>query len=137
MSYFWANLGAHLLVSLILLLILLWSVKTTQHHRWKKGFLFLTPVVLMIILLVQMALCTIPRILDSTTVLRSTYHIKTGEIESVGSLGNTIVVDGTTYYVNPFSFEMETGDEVTVKYTPYAHYAYSLELYESDIEEEE
>ncbi|MBR5975168.1 MAG: hypothetical protein IK020_08305 [Clostridiales bacterium] len=137
MSYFWANLGAHLLVSLIILLILLWAVKNTQQNRWKKGFLFLTPVVLMVILFVQMAIFSIPRVLDTTTVLRSTYHIRTGQIDKIGALGTTIVIDGTTYYVNPFSFDMEVGDEVTVKYTPYAHYAYSLEIYESDIQDEE
>ncbi|MBO4688401.1 MAG: hypothetical protein J5636_07790 [Clostridiales bacterium] len=137
MSYFWANLAGHLLVSLIILLILLWSVRSTQHNRWKKGFLFLLPVVITIVLLVQLALFSIPRVLDTTTVLRSTYHIKSGKIESIGSLGTTIVIDGTIYYVNPFSFDMEIGDEVTVKYTPYAHYAYSLELFESETESPE
>ena len=137
MSYFWANLGAHLLVSFLLLLILLWAVKNTQHNRWKKGFLFLLPVVLTIVLLVQMALCSIPRVLDTTTILRSTFRMKSGTIESIGSLGNTVVIDGTTFYVNPFSFDMEVGDEVMVKYTPYAHYAYSLEAEEpaEDFEE--
>ena len=137
MSYFWANLGAHLLISLILLLILLWAVKNTQHSRWKKGFLYLLPVVLVILLLLQMAVFSIPRLLDTTTVLRSTYHIRNGKIESINSFGNHVVIDGRIYYVNPFSFDMKVGDEVTVKYTPYAHYAYSLEIYESDIQDEE
>jgi hypothetical protein len=55
-----------------------------------------------------------------------------GTIESVSSMKDHIVIDGTTYYVNPFSFELHEGDEVTVKYTPYAHYAYSLELADTD-----
>ncbi|MBQ0011976.1 MAG: hypothetical protein KBT07_04655 [Clostridiales bacterium] len=137
MSYFWVNLGAHLLISLFLLLFFLWCVKNNQRNRWKKGFLFLLPFVTMIILLVQVGVLVVPRILDTTTVLRSTYRIADGEIEDVSRLKNYIVIDDETYYVNPFDFSFEVGDEVTVKYTPYAHYAYSLEaVKESESEEE-
>ena len=136
MSYFWANLGAHFFISLILLIIFLWSIKNTQHNRWKRGIFYLLPVVLVIILLVQLALFSIPRLLDTTTVLRSSYRMKSGTIESVSSLKNHVVIDGTTYYVNPFSFELKKGDEVTVKYTPYAHYAYSIEIEEAEETEE-
>lgn len=132
MSYFWANLAGHLLISLILLIIFLWTVKNTQHNRWKHGYLIFAQVVLVIILLVQMALCSIPRLLDTTTVLRSSYRMSSGTIESVSSFKDRVVIDGTSYYINPFSFELKVGDEVTVKYTPYAHYAYSLELEEDD-----
>ncbi len=136
MSYFWANLGGHLFVSLILLIVFLWSVKNTQHNRWKRGFLFLLPVVLMLILLIQLANFSIPRLLDTTTVLRSSYRMKSGTIESVSSMKDKVKIDGATYYVNPFSFEREVGDEVTVKYTPYAKYAYSIELVETEKEKE-
>lgn len=136
MSYFWANLGGHLFVSLILLIVFLWSVKNTQHNRWKRGFLFLLPVVLMLILLIQLANFSIPRLLDTTTVLRSSYRMKSGTIESVSSMKDKVKIDGTTYYVNPFSFERKVGDEVTVKYTPYAKYAYSIELVETEKEKE-
>lgn len=132
MSYFWANLAGHLLISLILLIVFLWTVKNTQHNRWKHGYLIFAQVVLVIILLVQMALCSIPRLLDTTTVLRSSYRMSSGTIESVSQLKDRVVIDGTSYYINPFSFELKVGDEVTVKYTPYAHYAYSLELEEDD-----
>ncbi|MBO4926973.1 MAG: hypothetical protein J5379_01820 [Clostridiales bacterium] len=137
MSYFWTNLAAHLLVSFLLLLLLLWAVKNTQQNRWKKGFLYLLPFVVMVILLVQLSLYSIPRILDTTTVLRSTYRMSSGTIEKVGQFGDKVVIDGVTYYVNPFSFELEKGDEVIVKYTPYAHYAYSLELEVPEDEKEE
>ena len=132
MSYFWFNLGGHLLISLILLIVLIWAYKNTQQNRWRKGFLFLLPVVIVIILLLQLSFFSIPRLLDTTTVLRSSYRMHSGTIESVSSMKDHIVIDGTTYYVNPFSFELHEGDEVTVKYTPYAHYAYSLELADTD-----
>ena len=137
MSYFWTNLGTHLLVSLILLIIFLTCVKNNQKNRWKKGFLFFLPFVCMIILLVQLAIFSIPRILDTTTVLLSTYRMGSGKIEAVNDLKNIVVIDGETYYVNPFSFELKEGDEVNIKYTPYAHYAYSVELKEKleDVEE--
>ena len=135
MSYFWFNLGGHLFISLILLIVFLWSFKNTQQNRWKKGFLYVLPTVLAVILLIQLALFSIPRILDTSTVLRSTYRMHSGKIESVSSLKDHVVVDGTTYYVNPFSFDLNEGDEVTVKYTPYAHYAYSMELQEDEVEE--
>ena len=100
MSYFWVNLGAHLLISLFLLLFFLWCVKNNQRNRWKKGFLFLLPFVTMIILLVQVGVLVVPRILDTTTVLRSTYRIADGEIEDVSRLKNYIVIDDETYHVN-------------------------------------
>ncbi|MBR3058654.1 MAG: hypothetical protein IKG93_11900 [Clostridiales bacterium] len=128
MSYFWANLGAHLLISLLLLIVFLKAAKNTQQNRWSRGFLYLIPVVLMIILLVQLAVFSIPRVLDTTCVLRSTYHVHTGTIEKINYFKNHITVDGKTFYVNPFDFELNEGDEVVVKYTPYAHYAYSMEL---------
>ena len=136
MSYFWANLGGHLLVSLLLLIVFLWAVKNTQQNRWKKGFLYLLPTVLMIILLIQLAVFSIPRLLDMTTVLRSAYRMKSGTIESISSMKDKVVIDGTTYYVNPFSFERKVGDEVTVKYTPYARYAYSMDLVEDEEDQE-
>ena len=78
---------------------------------------------------------SIPRLLDTSTVLRSSYRMHSGTIESVSSFKDHVVIDGTKYYVNPFSFDLKEGDEVTVKYTPYAHYAYSLELQEDELEE--
>ena len=132
MSYFWFNLGGHLLISLILLIVLLWAYRNTQQNRWKKGFLFVLPAVIAVILLIQLSLFSIPRLLDTTTVLRSSYRMHSGKIESINNFKNHVVIDGTTYYVNPFSFELNVGDEVTVKYTPYAHYAYSLELAETE-----
>lgn len=138
MSYYWTNLAAHLLVSLILLIIFLAAVKGSQEYRWKKGFLFLLPSVLMIVLLIQLSVFSIPRVLDSTTVLRSTYRMESGKIESISQFNNTVVINGITYYVNPFDFELEVGDEVSIKYTPYAHYAYSLEKAEpAEAEEKE
>ncbi len=128
MQYFWINLGVHLLISLVLLIIFLWAVKRNRQHRWPKGFLFLLPTVLMIFLLLQVVLFAVPRVLDTTTVLRSTYRIETGTIESVGVLKHNIEVGGVTYYVNPFEFDISEGSEVIIKYTPYAHYAYSIEV---------
>ncbi|MBQ6271163.1 MAG: hypothetical protein IJK65_05595 [Clostridiales bacterium] len=132
MSYFWANLAGHLLITLILLIVFLWTVKNTRQNRWKHGYLIFLQVALLIVLLVQMGLYSIPRLLDTTTVLRSSYRMSSGKIESVSQFKDRIVIDGTSYYINPFSFELKVGDEVTVKYTPYAHYAYSLELEEDD-----
>lgn len=135
MSYFWTNLAAHLMVSLLLLILFLASVKNNQESRWKRGFFYLMPFVLMIILLVQVCVFSVPRILDSTTVLRSTFRMGTGTIESVSSLKDHVVIDGKQYYVNPFDFELEVGDRVNIRYTPYAHYAYTLEKADEDEED--
>ena len=137
MSYFWGNLGVHLLISLLLLIVFLWATKNTQHNRWRHGFLFLMPVVLMVILLVQLAVFSIPRVLDTTTVLRSTFKPERGTIEKVSYFKDHITINGVIYYVNPFEFELEKGDEVMVKYTPYAHYAYSIQKAEELDEDKE
>ena len=127
MQYFWINLGVHLLISLVLLIVFLWAIKRNRQHRWPKGFLFLLPTVLMILLLLQVVLFAVPRILDTTTVLRSTYRIETGKIEKIGILKHTVEMEGVTYYVNPFDFDIQEGSDVIIKCTPYAHYAYSIE----------
>ena len=132
LSYFWVNLGAHLLISLLLLIVFLWATKNTRQNRWRHGFLFLLPVVLMVVLLVQLWLFSVPRVLDTTTVLRSTYKVKSGTIEKVSYFKDHIEIDGEYYYVNPFEFELEEGEDVVIKYTPYAHYAYSVKGTETE-----
>lgn len=134
MQYFWINLGLHLLISLLLLIVFLWAIKRNRQHRWPKGFLFLLPTVLMILLLLQVVLFAVPRILDTTTVLRSTYRIESGKVEKIGILKHTIDVGGETYYVNPFEFNIKEGSDVIIKYTPYARYAYSIEP-KADVED--
>ena len=127
MQYFWINLGLHLLISLLLLIVFLWAVKRNHQHRWPKGFLFLLPTVLMILLLLQVVFFAVPRILDTTTVLRATYRVETGKVEKIGILKHNIEVNGITYYVDPLHFDIAVGTDVIIKCTPYAIYAYSIE----------
>lgn len=86
----------------------------------------------MVVLLVQLWLFSVPRVLDTTTVLRSTYKVKSGTIEKVSYFKDHIEIDGEYYYVNPFEFELEEGEDVVIKYTPYAHYAYSVKVTETE-----
>jgi len=134
MAYFWINIGIHFAITLALLLLLFYTVRMSMYRKWKKGFLFLAPTLVAIILLIQVSAFSIPRLLDFSDVLRSTYRVTTGRVERVSDFKNYIVIDGKEYYVNPFDMDIKEGDRITVKYTKYAHYSAEIEVLKDTVE---
>jgi hypothetical protein len=126
MVYFIINLIAHLAVSVLLLLIIMRFVSNNRQHKNKKGISFLLPVFVTVIFLMQVMSFSVPRVLDSVSIIKKSYNTVTGRVESVGFLNNSILVDGKTYYYNPFLYNPREGDLLEISYTPYARYIADL-----------
>ena len=126
MVYFFINLILHAAISFGLLMLLLFLSEKNRKRSNKRGISFLLPVVVVMILLYQVITFSIPRILDSVTVIKNNYQTETGVVESIGFLNHSVTMDNKTYYYNPFMFEPQKGDTLVILYTPNAHYAYSL-----------
>jgi len=124
--YFFINLVLHAAISFGLLMLLLFLSEKNRKHRNKRGIYFLLPVVVVLIFLYQVITFSIPRIVDSVTVIKNNYQSETGVVESIGFLNHSVTMDHKTYYYNPFMFEPQKGDTLVILYTPNAHYAYSL-----------
>lgn len=126
MVYFFINLILHAAISFGLLMLLLFLTEKNRKRSNKRGIYFLLPVVVVLIFLYQVITFSIPRILDSVTVIKNNYQTETGVVESIGFLNHSVTMDNKTYYYNPFMFEPQKGDTLVILYTPNAHYAYSL-----------
>lgn len=126
MVYFFINLILHAAISFGLLMLLLFLSEKNRKRSNKRGIYFLLPVVVVLIFLYQVITFSIPRILDSVTVIKNNYQTETGVVESIGFLNHSVTMDNKTYYYNPFMFEPQKGDTLVILYTPNAHYAYSL-----------
>ena len=126
MVYFFINLCIHLTVSILLLLLILRFVSNNQHRRNKKGISYLFPVAVTIVFLFQALSVTAPRAMDSVYVLKENYQTISGRVESVKYLNHALVIDGVTYYYNPFVPQPKTGDNLEISFTPYAHYIAEL-----------
>lgn len=128
MVYFFINLCLHLAVSLILLLLLLKFVSNNRNRRNRKGISYLLPAVLTVVFLIQVLSVSAPRALDSVYVIKQNYQTISGRVESVKYMNHALVIDGETYYYNPFIQEPHTGDNLEISFTPYAHYIAVLSL---------
>ena len=126
MVYFFINLILHAAISFGLLMLLLFLSEKNRKRSNKRGIYFLLPVVVVLIFLYQVITFSVPRILDSVTVIKNNYQTETGVVESIGFLNHSVTMDNKTYYYNPFMFEPQKGDTLVILYTPNAHYAYSL-----------
>lgn len=128
MRYFFANLLAHFLLLVILISLVVLFTNRNIRRKTIHGIMFLLPVFLSIVTVFDVFVFTGPRLLDINDVLNKSYQSYTGELESVSYFNNIIVVDGTTYYVNPLHVMPSPGEQVRVKYTRYGKFAVQIEI---------
>lgn len=127
MIYFFANVLVHGLISLLLLIFLLKAYKVNQDRKNKHGIGFFAPFLIALILLVQLALFTLPRILDVSDVIRSDYRQIEGEVEHVAYFNNVLIINGNTYYYNPMTYKPHVGD--VLRFSVTSHSGYISEMY--------
>ena len=126
MVYFFINLVLHTAISFGLLMLLLLLSEKNRKRTNKRGIYFLLPVVVVLIFLYQVITFSVPRVLDSVSIIKNNYQTETGVVESIGFLNHSVTMNNETFYYNPFMFEPQKGDTLVILYTPNAHYAYSL-----------
>ncbi|NLO63499.1 MAG: hypothetical protein GX099_08765 [Clostridiaceae bacterium] len=127
MLYFFLNLIAHTAISAALVLLMIYRLRINQERRNRRGILYLLPFILMGIVLVQAIAFTIPRLLDTTDILRGVYITKIGSVEKIDFLNNAMTVDGERYFYNPFLHKPTVGDELNITCTRYSGYITDME----------
>ena len=126
MNYFFANLSAHALLCLILVILMIIFTNRYIKRKTKHTLTYFVPVLLLIIIGFDVIKYLAPRMFDIDNVLNDVTYTYTGTVDEVSRFNNYIVVDGTTYYLDPFENEIEAGSTVKIKYTPASNYAMSV-----------
>ena len=130
MKYFIANLSVHLVVTLLLIILIVVFTNRNKRGSTKHTFTYFLPFILSAVAVVYMVIYTAPRLLDLTDVTNQNYYSYTGFVEEIAPLNNYIVIDGTTYYINPLRDLPIEGSYVRVRYTTYSKYAIEVSFME-------
>ena len=128
MKYYIANLAAHLVVTLILLIIFIVFAERNRKKKTKYPVSFFIPTVTALILAFYVFNITGPRLLDLSDVATQNYYSYTGEIEDTSLLNNMLIIDGKYYYINPLRELPRPGSKVRIRYTRYSNYVISVEV---------
>ena len=123
MKYFIANLSAHAVVTLILVALIVVFANRNKRGKTKHKITYFAPFIFCVLAALYLGFFTAPRLMDIMDVINEKYYSYTGYIEEISPVNNYIVIDGTTYYINPMRELPSEGDYVRVRYTPYCHYA--------------
>lgn len=123
MKYFIANLGAHSLVVLFLVFLMVLFTNRNHKHKTKHTLAFFLPLLIGGAIIYDMVFVTAPRYLDLSAVINENYYSHTGTVDKIGYFNNYIVIDGKTYYINPLRDLPSEGTYVRVKYAGHSLYA--------------
>ena len=116
MNYFFANLGAHVLIASALLAVCCIFADKVRKRKADKMIKYFLPLVLTVIIIIYASLIIVPRMFDIRNVVSNNYQSQSGTVEYVAPLKKYIVVDGVKYYKNPSKDCPEAGDKITLKY---------------------
>ena len=122
MNYFFANLAAHALLCIFLIILMVIFINRNFKRKTKHVLTYFLPVVLLLIFGFDVVRYLAPRLFDIDNVLNNVTYTHTGVVEEVSALKNYIRVDGVNYYLNPLRNKVEPGSTVRIKYTPSANY---------------
>ena len=122
MKYFFANLGAHVFLCIILIILMVIFTNRNFKRKTKHVLAYFLPVVLLLIFGFDVVRYLAPRLFDIDNVLNNVTYSHTGVVEEVSSFKNYIRIDGVNYYLNPLRNKVEPGSTVRIKYTPSANY---------------
>ena len=124
MVYFTINLMIHMTISCFFIIFILRFAKINKQRKNTRGISFLFPVLLSILFLFHAILNTFPKLADTVPVFTQVYQPpQSGTVESISFFNNSLVIDGTKYFYNPFAYKPEEGDIIQIYSTPYSHYA--------------
>lgn len=122
MLYFFINLTGHTVISLVLVLVLIHRLRINQQRKNRRGLTYFYPVIVAAVILFQMVSFTIPRLLDTTDIIRGVYTSKIGTVEKIDFLNNAMTLDGETFFYNPLVHKPHVGDRLNISHTRYSGY---------------
>ena len=122
MRYFIVNLAAHLLVTVIFIVLTCICAGRNKRKKTKHVLTYFFPIAFALIAIVDIALYTAPRLMDINSMINSNYYYNTGTVTKISFMKNYFVIDGDYYYANPLRNTLTEGDTVRVKHTQYSLY---------------
>ena len=78
-----------------------------------------------------------PRLFDIDSVLNEKYYSYSGTVSEVSPLKNYFEIDGEHYYMNPLRNNIDEGDVVRIRFTPYAKYVVEVTQLSDEVQEAE
>lgn len=122
MIYFALTLLVSLILSGTLLAGLIISLQINWARQNRRPISFLMPVILMAVFMLTTLYLTVPRSLDTVSLLTNNYAIEEISVDS-GDIGWNSLTDGTrVFFYNQDRFHPEGGKTYRISYTPHSLY---------------
>ena len=122
MNYFIANLAAHIAVITVFVVLACICANRNRKNKTKHVVSYFLPVVFAAAAIIFGCRYAGPRLFDIDSVLNEKYFSHSGVVTDVSPFKNYFEIDGEHYYMNPLRNQIEEGDEVRIRFTPYAKY---------------
>ena len=135
MNYFIANLAAHIAVITVFAALACIFANRNRKNKTKHVVTYFLPAVFAIVAIVLGVRYAGPKLFDIDSVINEKYFSYSGTVSDVSPLKNYFEIDGEHYYMNPLRNSIEVGDEVRIKFTPYAKYVVEVSELSDEISE--
>lgn len=128
MTYFIFRLCLACLVSALLLLYFLRSLKRCRRERCKHPLMVFLPTLLALLVLLQVVYTTAPKLLDFLDLMRRSLAVKQVTVVNRQALPGILKTsDEEVYQYNPFALEFVVGKHYNVTYTTRSRFIISID----------
>jgi len=135
LNYFIANLAAHFAVVTVFVILACICANRNRKNKTKHVVTYFFPALFAAIAIFFGCRYAGPRLFDIDSVLNEKFFSHSGTVTEVSTFKNYFEIDGEHYYMNPLRNNIEEGDEVRIRFTPYAKYV--VEVTDLGVETEE
>ena len=130
MNYFIANLAGHIVIVIFFAILACICANRNRKNKTKHVVTYFFPVLFAVLAIFFGCRYAGPKLFDISSVLNEKYFTHSGEVTYVSPMKNYFGIDGENYYMNPLRNEIEEGDEVRIRFTPYAKYVVDVTFLE-------
>ena len=105
MAYFLYNLALCLILSICLFVLLVYRLRINREHKNRHPAGFLLPVVLAAVFVVITLQLTVPRALDTFSIITKRYNVSETTLDSSQISKNSVTIEDQVYYYDGFTIE--------------------------------
>jgi hypothetical protein len=128
MAYFLVTLFLSCLLSIVMFIILMRSLRVNWERKNRQPLGYLSPVILTAVFLTLTLKLTAPCLLDTVVLITKTYEIDEVVLDA-GSIGwNNLTIKDNRYFYNQWAFKIKPGQRYRISYTPRIRYIANLQL---------
>jgi glucan phosphoethanolaminetransferase (alkaline phosphatase superfamily) len=126
MAYFIYNLILCLVLSTCLFVLLIYRLRINREQKNRHPAGYLLPVVIAAVFVILTLQLTVPRILDSFSLINSRYSVLETTLNETQISDNSIIIENKTYFFNNFNFEPEPDVYYKILSTARSRYIISM-----------